>query len=594
MKIDNWISKYAVSRDQSFFLACWFNQVHTHSLDSYRVRTMNPENSLRELARIFDFGTEDEIEMVRDEVVGLLQADQVLNAEKFASLREQLLEILRKKDFVKNKGHHSMMRYLIREFSPLIEEHYVDTALEYLAAILTNGIDSTIPEQERFRKIEQCTSHLLSMLLDRDASLESLFALYSQILVPRKSKGAYVFDKKLGLLRRILLTKETNYLIVLAIENVSRQQDFPSEIAGLKFLKDSPCSPHAYASASSYLTPAPRKLFAVQEIVAQDPRAAGSKAFEKLNDILNLVRFEYEREHVATPDMFAFTDDRDPAVARIFNLPKVVPNPSLALDGAALAAFVQSVNELVTAERFQIESRDRVHSAFRLYRTGLDTPILANKLMNWWTAVEFLVRGTTGSGSIGKSVETLLAPVLCRTYVAKLLVAIRNALLDEGVSIKDPVTSLDISLRGMTPEQIYVLFKRADIQAEILNAIAINPYIHYHVSKFFDGLNDLSKLRQLVRSHEQRVRWHLQRLYRARCDTVHSARTTVSNALLCACLEFYIKTTLMSLLRALRIHPTLASAKEFFERESFSYERMMSQLDGKQDSSLMSCLLEYN
>jgi hypothetical protein len=594
MKIDHRVNKLSVSRDQRFFLSCWFNLVHAFSLDSFRVRTMNSDNSLRELKRIFKLGKPEEIKLVRDEVVEIISNDILLEQELFRFSRDQLLEALREKDLEKNEQHKSMALYFVNELSSIISKMYTDQALKYLHLMLVENLEASMSEVERFKRIEGVTNYLLSTLLDRDASLESLFSLYAQILVPRRQNGKYVFEKSFGLLRNLLLETPKIYRIILAIENVSKQVDFPPQIGDIKFLSEPPCSQDKEQKASTYLTPAPRKLFSIQDVEARDARGAGAIAFDNLNDILNLVRFEYEREHVSTPSMFAFTTTNSSSSAKVFALPMVVPNPSREIDGPALAAFVDSVNELVTSERFELEGRDRVLSAFRLYRTGLDTPILANKLMNWWTAIEFLVRGTSSKGSIGTSVEMVLSPVLCRTYVSKLLLAIRSVLLDMKVSLIDPKDGLTISLRGMTPVDLYNLFLKDGVQAAILRSADEEPYVGRHIARFFEGLNDPKAMYKLLNSHETRIRRHLQRLWRARCDVVHSAKATVSTALLCACLEFYIKTALMSLLRALRKNTTLASAKEFFDRETHSHKRIKAALASGDDQLLRQCLADGN
>lgn len=68
-----------------------------------------------------------------------------------------------------------------------------------------------------------------------------------------------------------------------------------------------------------------------------------------------------------------------------------------------------------------------------------------------------------------------------------------------------------------------------------------------------------------------RLRWHLQRIWRARCDIVHSAGRMVNIASLCANLEAYLKAVLTTLLAAFGRIPTLASPQEFFIRADHCY-----------------------
>lgn len=415
-----------------------------------------------------------------------------------------------------------------------------------------------------------------------------MFALYGQILIPRVQRDAYFFARRLATVSAVITSEEREFRVVLALDNVSSPREFPPDIAGINFSQVAQISVLASdpskkaGQVRQYLTENRSRLFASLLVKSQDPRTAGAVAVQRLNEILNLVRFEYERARVTMPETFASQTSDSPA--RIFPLPIVVPNPNTGMDGAGLAEFVRSVEELVTVGRFDGEGKDRITSAFRLYRTGLDTPVHENKFLNWWTALEFLVRGNGAGGSIGASVENLVTPVLCVGYLSKHLITYRNSLLDLDAVITDPITNIDLALKPLTPGALYALFKRTDIQPLILNAVANYPYLHQHLSDFLSKLQDPKQLADLNASHEQRLRWQLQRLWRARCDIVHSAERKVNLSLLCANLEYYLKTILMLLLRDLRVVSTLSSPKEFFDRQEYCYLELQAELRlGKDD-----------
>jgi hypothetical protein len=122
-------------------------------------------------------------------------------------------------------------------------------------------------------------------------------------------------------------------------------------------------------------------------------------------------RFEYDRANIAVSEQFGVPMSTA-AGWRLLPIPKVVPNPQSSVSSAELNAFAQNVGRLVTADRFSEEGRDRVLSAFRLYRTGADTASFENKLVNWWTGLEFLAKGMGGTGSIGGAVEDTVTPIL--------------------------------------------------------------------------------------------------------------------------------------------------------------------------------------
>lgn len=580
---------------------------------------MNPQNILREMLKIYEIGKVEDRKAIRIEAHQVLARDLVLRQELFGDVTSRLISLVAEKGEIeagKEEGPSvNMLRYFVAELQHRISQFYIQQSLDMLKTLLfpvglvnvdqtNDSINQsinqsiTLTSSDRFDEIFCLTSHLLSMLIDNGASIEFLYTLYSQILVPRKVKSSSQFSRRYTWVAGLLTQDVTNYQVVLALDNVTSPQAFPSEIGGVAFAMTPPFLPmpndqSIYAiRARKFLTTTKRKLFASLDVSAQDPRSAGAKASDSLNNILNLVRFEYERDRIVLSDSFAFIDrSRATRGPRTFNLPTVVPNPTAQIDGDGLSAFVKSVDELVLSGRFDDEGQDRVISAFRLYRNGLDTPVLENKLVSWWTAIEYLVRGNNGQGGgIGKSVETMLAPVLSRTYIGKHLLAFRSALLEMGVVYTDSMTGEQIAIKGMATDQLYLLFKKADFKLQVLPMLSQQTYMHEQFESFLMDLNDPKKLYHRNAAHEQRLKWQLQRLWRARCDIVHSAKQAVSTALLCANLEYYLKITLMSLLKDLRDIPTLSSPREFFDRQSYVYGEIQTNLQMGLDDKLLSNL----
>lgn len=127
-------------------------------------------------------------------------------------------------------------------------------------------------------------------------------------------------------------------------------------------------------------------------------------------------------------------------------------------------------------------------------------------------------------------------------------------------------------------------------QAQVLKCVEGHTFLEKALGALFSDIADPRILHSRNAVHELRLRWHLQRLWRARCDIVHSAERTVSAALLCANLEYYLKTTLMALLRALREVPTLSGPKEFFDRQALSYDLVQAELKTGSEDALLGSL----
>ena len=581
MRIDDKGKELPLTADQRFFVSCWFNMVHQHSLDSHRVRTMNPRNILRELLRLYDLAhaNEEDRAMVCEETHLVLSADPVLKQPPTAKVVTTLLELL-KTDSKGKRQNDELARHVARELLQLVESSYLDKSLEQLAAILLPAAPAGTP-QERQGQIAALTAGLLSTLIDAGASLESLYQLYRQILLPPFKPQGYAFGRKLGLVSAILKQEPKEYRVLFSIDNVTDIADFPAAMGGIAFSTTPPEWRRDIASVASYLAPHSRRLFAEFTTRATDIRAAGTEAYAKLSNVLDLARFEYERERVQLAEEYLVTpSDRPERVAR-YQITKVVPNPAAIGGITDLRAFVTSVDELLSSEKFMQEGRDRVVSAFRLYRLGADTNSFENKLANWWTAIEFLVRGLKGGKQIGAAVEHNVTPLLCLAYPGMLLIDIRQTLTKIGAALVDPATNAPLDVRDKVPLELFRLLSRSDIRTVVNNGLAHETYVQYRIGQILAAISDPAHYLSFLKSHERRVRWQVQRLWRARCDIVHSARRPVSDVLLCANLEFYLKVTLMSLLADLRRIKTLSSPEEFFERKTYAYSRLIADLERK-------------
>ena len=574
MKIDERAVRLSLTGGQHYFVSCWHNVIHEQSLDSHRIKTMNPRNILRELIRIIPaaHANDTDREMVRKEAELILKGDRVLQLPPLAIPVEKLLYQLKKtgEKFAQN----SLGVHLAREALECVNTEYIRTALEHLESLLDAGV--TAPDKDA---IYQVTASLLSTLVDYGASLESLYQLYRNVLVPRK-KSAYQFSRKYWLLKTLVLKAPTDHKVLFAIDGVTNEADFPTKMGGVTFFREVKTWTLDSESLKAYTAPQSRRIFAEVEVTARDLRVAGTEAYEKIANILDLTRFEYERERVHLSTEFLAQEIGQNAASntvRRFAIPKMVPNPVAGIGTQELSLFVASVNQLLSSARFQQEDRDRVLSAFRLYRQGADATSFDTKLVTWWSAIEYLIRGK-GQRQIGTVVENGLTPLLCLIYGEKLLLDVRHTLVLTRAQIKDPTTNAFLNYRDMGIRELRGVLCRNDISVAVSDALKADPFVRERVEKVLRVVSSASGYLMMLKEHEQRVRWQVQRLWRARCDIVHSARLDLSGVLLCANLESYLKVILTALLAELRRVKTLSSPEEFFERQDFVYGRLKENL----------------
>lgn len=588
MRINRRETQAGLSRNQAYLASCWHNLVHSQSLDSHRVRVLNPEFGIDEMLKMQEFkgASPDERKQVRDEVFALLKSDPLLNTGAFDLIIKRLIAAMTNPALEKESPGGpvgSLLKYFASELDVPLKKRYVSDSLDYLAGIVIHGTHDDKLEQARFADIRVVVNNMLSTLISRGTALESLFTLCNDGLLNQERP----FERRWQLVSEIILGSQVrDFHIVIALDNVTSPEDFPPNIGGIQFSRTPQLEAHEGTSfkarnAQTYLRPAGSRLFASATVNSHDARVAGDQVLDRLNQVVNLIRFEYEAARVTVREAFAYKCEGKPVRTLLF--PARVPNPSVSLDSAGVRAFIEAVDELVLHAHFQREGRDRVHSAFRLYRTGLDTTVLENKLTNWWTALEYLVRGAASDSAIGQSVEKLVAPVLAASYLPKHLIAHRNVLVELCPPLQDPIDQKPIELKSLSLLELYDTLRRTDIQALLLPPLKDHPYIEEHVASFLTMLRSPKALHGQSIMHERRLRWHLQRLWRARCDIVHSASSQRSLLLLCANLEYYLKSTLMALLNEVRRIPTLSGPKEFFDRQLYTHIELQEDLKSGQD-----------
>lgn len=574
--------------EQSYFLGCWFNMVHQYSLDSFRVRVMNPVACVREVQEALGFAEAkpEEREMVLREAISQLGGDRVLKRSRFGDVVSRLLsqmDVIASPGKAKAEGGAAfrLLQYFLNEAAFLIDAHYLDEAFEELRDLLLTpaGGGNT-------QAIHSVTGSLLSVVLERDFSIESLYQLYAQFLSPRKMPVQYDFSTQLAEVEKHLKHERVAYDVTFAVDAVTNPDELTANLGGLA-ITDAPIFKIDSKKSAQFAKKQKRRFVSVYRIEAADLRSAGRQAYDKVTNVINLLRFEYEQSRLQVSDHFAV--QRSEGATRwgqVYPIPKVVPNPIPLLDGNDAAGFVDRVNELAKGPNLSAEGRDRLISAFRLYRQGRDQEIVETKLVHWWTAMEYLVRGNQAGGGIGKSVENAIAPVIALSYVPKMLVAIRNVLVEiKSKAITHPSGK---ELRLLSVRELWDLFRMGGVPATVSAELSSDPFVKEQVEIFLDEISDPNKLQKRLENHTERVRWQLQRIWRTRCDIVHSAGRGANHLLLCSNLEYYLKTTLHGLLNSLRTLPTLSGPLEYFDRRSGIYGEVIKGLGSKKFDQVMS------
>jgi|GEM_PF-4264440 len=594
---------------QAFFIQHWYSMVHNKAIDSHRPRSMYSLNILEELyyltQKIGQLPVYDDIEYCVSEAIYLVEKDYTLNKyftfqvkrilPCLIMIRDEIQKEKKEKEKKEKKEKNkkeihvclNLCQYYIREF--------IDCRAEYLSYLL-DDIEYSIFSEKNYEKIYYLTRNLLSCLIHEGHTFEYLFSLVNIILVGKTLNGTD-FPVRYQRLKDYLKQDTKEYNVVLRLEGWKNQELLPTEISSnIKLIGDIPsgslCIKEEHKEKIvSFITPPKGSLFAQVKIEAKDARSAGVNAKDSILYYLDLIRFELEKETISINPLFLSTSSESKYV-RIFRLPSGVPNPQRKIDRDEFDRFLVSTGSIYDIKRMQEESSRRIKSAFRFYRMGRDSINFENKYLNWWTGLEYLLR-LEGGPSIISDVSSRIIPILVLNYLQKFLECYRSTLVTCRINLSEQsiekygVDSID----KLNTESVFDLIMNDIEYANIETALLKYPIVLYHLKWFRHSVKDDKSIVEFLDRHDNGLKCHIKRLWRVRNDIVHSAKYNINLTLICANLEYYIKTLLYCILDQFERNHSISSLKEFYDRIENTYKNVKNELTTSKRDTLNQILM---
>ena len=558
-----------------FFIQSWFSLIHMNSLDSHRVRCMNTINIIDELADLISLSKsnlpniKDEIVRVANEACEIINNDQIVQ-EYFGHLWQNLEPLLN--DINQKKSPSKVLSYFLNDFQADLDVRY--------KGLLIDGIKREIYELKNYQRLFMYVGALLSILIHDGHSLAELFAIVRDIFISNKSHQTFSFDDNFEFVLGIINRKPSQYNIIFRLQGCQKYDHLKTMLGeriseGIEINSDS-------SSVRKFLSPGQNVLFAKFGISAQDDRSAGLLAKKELDSILDLIRFELEHSVISVEDEFISIRSNERA-ARRFRLPSIIPNPAQRIDPQHFENFVDRFNRVFQNDKLNSESKEKIRSALRFYRMGRDSDLFENKFLNWWTALEFLTR-TGEKGGIIDEVKGKLMPILLLHYLEKHLISYRNAMVFCGIRDVDNQTSA---------ADLFTLIHDSEKFPYIFKQIEGVPFLQYKISEFKSQTIDAKVLRAFLERHEKHLKWHIHRIWRVRCDIVHSAEYSLNLNLLSANLEYYLKSLLTLIIDTCASRQSICSINELFERYQHAYEHLREEME-KEQTDLHNSMLAFD
>jgi hypothetical protein len=568
--------------NERFFLDMWYGLTHARSLDLHRVQCMNARTIVRELHEELCIGRLDDPEMqgLASDCIVILQTDTIV-VQRFAQASDLLRPLLEKppilhgaakklkdnKEASENEERLSQLQFLVADLLAALDASYQGALAEKLSETIANGTEDDI---------ERITGALLSDLVDRGWSLESLFSSTRHFLM-RQDR---TFHQNLDDMIKQLQRDPGEFEITLRVNGSDKLKEIP-EFGRFALTAQAPHSGEK-DEERRYMSPAPLVVFATGRFRGVDGRAASMSARDEFESLLDLFRFEYERATVEI-DRRAFWVRSEDSRFELTIIDAAVPNPVEAWETADFRSFSERYHSTIHRAELAAESKNHLEAAFRLYRFGCDSDTVRDKFLDWWTGLESLAN--VGGLKIGRTVTQNVSHVMIHGHLARILRDMLITLKMLKIPWQDAFGELTgaSGWRAVDLHSFARLFQNAQHAQAVVSTIKQHPMIKRRCHRISEWLTDPKKTREYLQQQHNRLQWHLDRLYRIRCCIVHGARVRFQLPLFAANLEYYLKQTLLFVLNALYEQPQIADLEGLFQRCQIVHKRQIERLGAKPD-----------
>jgi hypothetical protein len=564
----------SLTQAQRFCVEFWYGQTFSSSLDSYRVRLHNGRTILKELAHEIriQIGKAGDLQVIGAEALEICTEDEALLGclgPAYESLRGTLTKVVDDKALKDGKESPwelpivKRLRFLLEDVQPRVEIAYLRRAFNCVRDHLQTD---TAP----FEKLRDAVGSLLTDLVDRGWTLESLHEW--ALNLSGKKGGERLFDDRLTFLERQIMRKDQPFEVCLRLSGSPALAKLGS-FKGWTFSASGPHLINPPREVTSYLRTNPQTAFASCEVTAVDFKSASHAALEAFEECLDRLRFNFLDAKVQCDSrmLIVRSGDQKPRMERVA-FP--VPNPVFTTNLTEFRRNSEQIDELLQKDTLDRTSRERLTSAARHYRLGQDSDSYRDKLLNWWFGFEYLTK-VSNQGSIGAATTQHGKNCMVARYVLLLLLDLEPSLRQVmGNWPQSVVTLLECGLTAaLPPEKLLQAMQDRTCRAYIDAAIAGRPWLQVRFQELANLISDADELDKYVDAHALRVERQLKRLYRVRCCLVHGSPMVLRLMLLCANLEFYLRETIVLVLRTMLRHSQITSLGDFYDRLRFSLER---------------------
>lgn len=275
-----------------------------------------------------------------------------------------------------------------------------------------------------------------------------------------------------------------------------------------------------------------------------DEYVAFREAYKEVNKLLSLHRINQHagKEYVTKRAVVRMLDE-DRNIVNEFN----IKSPDNLMKRKGNISDIQTTYEnaiLIDT----IKPSDTFFKALELHNGAIENKNLSNQLLNLWTILEIVVDTKRDNEDKINTICTILCSVLNRSYlyenIEQLLLDI-NACTEYG--IEDILSVINITKQHEDindVEKFTLLLSLKEYEELLENLLCLlneYPLLKYRIKQFSNNiLTDSKSLYEYLERHENKIRWHVMRIYRNRNMIVHDGTSMSYRDIIVENLHFYV------------------------------------------------------
>jgi hypothetical protein len=231
---------------------------------------------------------------------------------------------------------------------------------------------------------------------------------------------------------------------------------------------------------------------------------------------------------------------------------------------------------------FDENSTERLISSINtaaLARTSVNPE---NQLISFWSAIEVLLSEPRDQARI-VHYASLITPCITLRHTRRQFSSVYDELL---ISYKSRFRRL---LRRVAPTpfgprafaELILLQNNSNFQAELFSLIDENPLARHRVWKLRHDYQNVKSAHRTLSDHQDRVKWQIHRIYRARNQLVHSGRMPSYLESIILNLAEYYRSSIATVINRAKIEEKKSDIDQIVAEIGIRYEIFRSQFDKK-------------